>query len=1601
MGIVNISTILPDSPSDTIAYQIVSGPDDMAFFSTGHLVDERPNVTSEAEAPQAAETALIPYGGLPQGAILTFNKTEYIEEIDTTTNQVTARYPVTTNVQYGRYVDNMPVVGAGGFIYIDLGNDGELIYLNKVWRTVTPAGNISIQPVTTAIEKLRHGEVLNPKYIPYNVNIAKIRLGYYEKGRGESQEYLDPAWLFRGTTEQGEPVQYYVYARQFANFTASPTEVTNWGPVQFNDTSETTITNRYWDFGDGTNSTEQNPSHLYKTGGNYSVILTVWNDMGSDTSSRNIGVSYAGVEPVANFTSNYTFVNSISPVTVAFTDTSSGMNLTRYWDFSDGTNSTEQDPVHEFSIPGDMYWESFTVTLTVEDEIGRTSTVTNDIIVTTNQTPDFTAEPRMASRNQTIVFTDTTPWDNWTGGGVNRTYYQSWEFGDGTVESWWNHHNWESTPVSVTHEYPEPGNYTVSLVIDPFCNGECPRKTTKTDYITIFNASESPAADFTANITSGRSPLAVAFADASSGSPLNWNWSFGDGIYSADQNPVHVYSAAGIYTVSLTAANVFGGNTTTRVDYISVSDSTPPVVDFTANVTSGRTPLAVGFTDMSRGSPSHWNWSLGDGTYSTDQNPVHVYPAAGTYTVSLTAANDYGENTSLKVDYISVYEPIPPVADFTANVTSGYEPLVVGFSDTSVNGPEQWNWSFGDGSTSTEKNPEHVYYGSGNFSVSLQVSNEYGNDTEVRTEFITVFRAFPVETIAVPPTLPPLANFSGTPVSGKEHLTVVFNDTSANYPDSWSWDFGDGTNATDEDPVHTYIAAGNYTVSLNATNEAGTNTTVKTDYITVLPLTPPDANFTAEPTSGKAPLLVTFNDTSSGSPTGWLWDFGDGITSAEQDPVHEYTATGNYTVSLTATNDDGSDTEIRPDFITVTSLILPVADFNANTTSGIVPLAVSFTDTSSGSPTSWSWTFGDGGTSVEQNPVYVYTTTGQFTVTLLVTNEDGSNTTTKEQFITGSTLNLPVADFIANTTSGNVPLAVGFTDQSTGSPVTWHWTFGDGTVSDEQNPSHTYTDTGTYTVSLEVTNPDGSNMVTKTDYITVTSTAQPPVASFTGKPTCGKAPLSVKFNDTSTGSPTSWYWVFGDGTNATEQNPVHVYTTAGKYTVSMMVTNAGGSNTSTRIDYIAVSGSVKPPVANFYGKPTSGKAPVSVKFTDTSTGSPTTWYWDFGDGTNATDRNAVHSYTIPGKYTVSLTVTNAGGSNTKTRTEYITVKGTPPPTANFNGKPTSGKTPLSVKFTDTSTGSPTSWFWEFGDGTNDTVQHPVHPYTAAGKYTVSLMASNAGGNTTKTRTQYITVTGSTPTPTHTCTPSQCEPHEVPLVTGSITQDNKVRLDWDVITNPCLQGYKVVISKNNPNPKYPDDGYMFWITDRNTNHAVISSTDHYNGGDFGGYLQPGESYYFSITAVYSDTKVAGNVVELVYPESGTPTTTATTMVTTNPTTTCTQNPCEPYTVPLLNGSINQDGNVRLDWDVIPNSCFQGYKVVISKNNPDPKYPDDGYMFWITNRNTNYSVISSTDHYNGGDFGGYLQPGQAYNFSITAVYPNAKVPGNVIPLTYPAP
>jgi trimeric autotransporter adhesin len=262
--------------------------------------------------------------------------------------------------------------------------------------------------------------------------------------------------------------------------------------------------------------------------------------------------------------------------------------------------------------------------------------------------------------------------------------------------------------------------------------------------------------------------------------------------------------------------------------------------------------------------------------------------------------------------------------------------------------------------------------------------------------------------------------------------------------------------------------------------------------------TAPTASFTGTPTSGSSPLTVNFSDTSTGAPTSWTWDFGDPAsgsanTSTIRNPSHIYGADGTYTVKLTATNGSGSNTKTLTGYITVGTA--PVADFTGTPTTGDAPLNVTFSNASTGNPTSWSWNFGDPGsgsanTSTAQNPSHTYGANGTYTVTLTVTNATGSDTKTRTGYVKVGTA--PTAAFTATPTSGAAPLIVNFTDTSTANPTSWSWDFGDpgsggANTSTAQNPSHTYNAGGTYTVKLTASNATGSDSVTKTGLITVTS----------------------------------------------------------------------------------------------------------------------------------------------------------------------------------------------------------------------------------------------------------------------------------------------------------------------------------------------------------------------------------------------------------------------------------------------------------------------------------------------------------------------------------
>ncbi len=315
------------------------------------------------------------------------------------------------------------------------------------------------------------------------------------------------------------------------------------------------------------------------------------------------------------------------------------------------------------------------------------------------------------------------------------------------------------------------------------------------------------------------------------------------------------------------------------------------------------------------------------------------------------------------------------------------------------------------------------------------------------------------------------------------------------------------------------------------------------------------------------------------------------------------------------------------------------------------------------------------------------------------------------------------AEFVASPTEGCAPLTVSFTDNSTGGPTSWLWDFGDGSTSTDQNPTHTYETPGNYTVSLTISNGVDSDTETKENYISVGAV---PEASFSASPRSGPPPLQVQFTDNSTGNPTSWLWDFGDGSTSTDQNPTHTYNEEGSYTVSLTVSNACGEDTKVVENYIVVGGSL---VADFTATPVEGCSPLEVSFTDNSTGGPTSWLWDFGDGSTSTEQNPTHIYENGGTYTVTLTVQRDGLESTVKKDNYINVYQSPQ--ADFTADKTKSYEPLfghlTVQFTDNSTGNPTSWLWDFGDGSTSTEQNPVHTYEKKGSYTVSLRVEEEHG----------------------------------------------------------------------------------------------------------------------------------------------------------------------------------------------------------------------------------------------------------------------------------
>jgi parallel beta-helix repeat protein len=787
------------------------------------------------------------------------------------------------------------------------------------------------------------------------------------------------------------------------------------------------------------------------------------------------------------------------------------------------------------------------------------------------------------------------------------------------------------------------------------------------------------------------------------------------------------------------------------VDIGAYEYAAPPEAAFTVTPSTGPRPLAVQFNDTSSPGSSPiiaWQWDFDDDGIidSTVRNPQHPYTLAGVYTVSLTVTTALGSDTHIHESAVSVWAP--PAAAFTATPTLGAAPLAVQFTDISLTGSgsiTSWSWDFdGDGvEDSTMQNPLHTF-GAGVHGIRLTVTDAHGlTNTLVRAGFITV-------------SAPPTASFIATPVSGAAPLMAQFTDTSVPGTSpitGWQWDFDNNgvVDSTSPNPAHTYLATGAYTVKLTVTTAVGSNTMVAQNFINVG--TGPTAAFTALPRTGLAPLTVQFTDASlagSAPITQWSWDFsGDGVAdSTVRNPSHVYGA-GQHTVRLTVTDALG-ESHTRTETGYIRAGVGPAASFTASSTTGLAPLTVTFSDTSApGSEpiTAWAWDLDNDGIidSNAQHPTHAFPSWGVYTVTLRVTTAFGSDMDVQGNLIQVTAR--PVADFTASPRNGLAPLAVDFADISApgSSPIgTWLWNFGDGNTSTAQNPSHLYSASGVYDITLTVTGGDGAaDTRTRVGFVNV---AEAPRASFTGAPTNGLGPLTVTFTDTSMpgSSPiTSWLWNFGDGATSTQRNPEHTYA-PGTYTVSLTVTTAAGSDQVSAPSLVTVA-TPEPPTAGFDADVHEGLLPLTVQFSDASLPGSlpiTAWAWSFGDGAASAAPAPQHTYTQPGVYTVSLTVTTEAGEASLVQPAYIRVTAAAGPTASFNVLPAFGPAPLTTQFTDTSSpgdAAITTWTWAFGDGAVSGQRNPVHTYTQSGHYAVSLTVTTPVGSDTVVKQSAVRV----------------------------------------------------------------------------------------------------------------------------------------------------------------------------------------------------------------------------------------------------------------------
>lgn len=1187
-----------------------------------------------------------------------------------------------------------------------------------------------------------------------------------------------------------------------AGFTIGSTSLCDGDVANIINTSSTGSTDYFWDFGDGSTSSDKNPVHTFAnsndTTAKYTVTLTARSAEGCvSTYSLPTQVSvYSRIDP--------TFVikdfGGCAPFNATIVNTSKGNAYNTFeWDFGDGSatlveHGFKANRTHSF-VNNTTALKDYPVELKVTNEGGCFKTTSHFARVYPQPVADFTLDKNIGCNPLPVAFTASTN---------VAAYDYAWSFDDGATGS----------GAIISHTY---NNFDLvnDVVYNPILSVSsiygCAATATKP--ITVHPLLK---AGFTIQQPSTCAPFDVTITPNSLGA-TSYAWDFGNGTTTKTTSTpfTHTYdnttTAPITYTVSMVASNTAGACTATATPVTVTVD--PRVVADGAFTIDDNCAGKVSFTNTSTGS-TKYTWDFGDGqSYSTNVTTAfqHTYEnrtaASVTYTATLTAENAKGCK-STKTFSITI---VPKVeSNFTFEVLDKCTPMKVRFTPTSLNGAT-YHWDYGhtiggvaqvDDKTSSTPfdkildsedlvNPK-------TYNVTLTTTGTSGCAVTA-TKSITIY----------PRVIP---NFTSADVDKCKGI-VSFQNTSTGAA-SYEWSYGDGSSTYSTDKTdaiqHTYINRtainATHTVTLTATNAIGCSNSVTKD-ITVVPLV--ESSFTLDELNGCTPMSVKLTNTSLNGNE-YTWDYGHTIGGVAQVDVktdklpfnktidsESLNASQVYTIKLTTLDKNTMCSDVSTRDITVNPKVLP--SFTLDKSVGCSDLTVNVTNTSTGGTLKYHWDFGDG-ESLETTSLadavshsYVNRTSASkiYNLVLTATNAKGCVAT----FSKTVTVHPKVeAAFTFVQPSKCTPFPIDITNASlNGNEFKWDFGHSVGgvnrdTITNTKAGFRTYiynesATNQTYTIKLTVRDATTgcSDVVTK--QVSATPVVKSAFALDVDK---GCTPLRVSFTNSSTGS-TSYNWDFGNGLTSSSASPdPMVFTNTDpvnkkQFTVALKAINSDGcSNTTTKV--VEVNPLL---VAGFNIDKTTGCTPFDVVVTPTSTGA-TSYTYDFGDGTIITRNNATafnHTYdnatSTSKSFVISMVASNSNGAcqaNAPTATvvvdPHVVANGTATIDDKCNGV---------VSFTNTSTGS-IKYTWDFGDGQSfsttatTTFQHTYINRTSTNKiYTATLTAENEKGcKAVKTFT--LTIVPRVESSFTYDVIDKCTPMKINLITSSLN-GNEFRWDY--------------------------------------------------------------------------------------------------------------------------------------------------------------------------------------------------------------------------------